>query len=134
MVLGDTATETCSRISSMDAVRSASPARTVRRFVCLYYAADQNLVYGCRNVPRITAESSDTQPIHCTQHVQQSVNISIQLPADIQCDPVQMAEVVQQEYFLVCGAWLYPRVNGANIVHLSKHHSYCLQRQKRGPK
>ena len=27
------------------------------------------------NVPQITAESSDTQPIHCAQHVQQSISM-----------------------------------------------------------
>ena len=48
-------------------------------------------------------------------------------PAGLQCDPVQIAEVVQQEY----KAWLYSRVN---TVHLWKHHSYCLQRQNRGRK
>ena len=44
--------------------------------------------------------------------------MSIQLPADLQCDPVQMAEIVQQEYVLVGGARLYPRVNVAKTVHL----------------
>ena len=32
----------------------------------------------------------------CTQHVQQSTDMSIQLPAGLQCDPVQMAELRQQ--------------------------------------
>ena len=40
--------------------------------------------------------------------MQQSVDMSIQLPSALQYDPVQMAEVVQQEYVLVCRAWLYP--------------------------
>ena len=44
-----------------------------------------------------------------------------------------MAEV-QQEYVLISRTWLYPRVNVANTVHLSKHHSYCLQSQNRGHK
>ena len=39
-----------------------------------------------------------------------------------QFDPVQMAEVVQQECVLVGGVWLYHRVNVANIVHLPKYH------------
>ena len=78
--------------------------------VSLYYAAVQNLVYGCGNVPQTTAESSDTH-ILSAQQVQQSFNMSIQLPAGLQCDPVQMVEVVQQEYVLVGGARLYPRVN-----------------------
>ena len=55
----------------------------------------------------------------------------IQLPVGLQCDPVQITEVVQQEYELVGGAWLYSRVNIANTVHLSKHHSYCLQSKLR---
>ena len=61
---------------------------------------------------------------HCAQHVQKSVHMSIQLPAGLQCDPVQMAEVVQQEYMLIIRTWLYPRVNVANTVHC-----YCLQCQ-----
>ena len=32
-----------------------------------------------------------------------------------------MAEVVQQVYVLVGEAWLYPRVNVADTVYLSKH-------------
>ena len=30
--------------------------------------------------------------------------------------------------------WLYPRVNVANTLHLSKHHSYSLQSQNKGCK
>ena len=45
-----------------------------------------------------------------------------------------MAEIVQQEYVLVGWTLFYPRVNVTNTVHLSKHHSYCLQRQNRGLK
>ena len=45
-----------------------------------------------------------------------------------------MAEIVQREYVLVGRAWLYPRVHVANTVHLSKHHSYCLQNQNKGRK
>ena len=62
--------------------------------VNLYYTAIQNLVCGCGNVPQIIAESSDTPLIHCAQHVQQSIDMSIQPLAGLQCDPVQMAEVV----------------------------------------
>ena len=79
-------------------------AQSVDLDVRLYYAAVQNLVYGCGNVPQTTAKSSDTPPIHRSQHVQQSVNMSIQLPAGLQFDTVQMAEV-QQEYVLVVGSW-----------------------------
>ena len=75
-------------------------ARCVYVDMHLYYAAVQN---GCGNVRLTTAESSDTPSIHCAQHVQ-FVDMSIQLPAGLQYDPVQMAEVVQQEY--VIGAWL----------------------------
>ena len=71
----------------------------------LYYMAVQNLVYMCGNVPQTTTESSDTPPIHCAQHVQA-----------IHCDPVQMVEVVQQEYILIGRAWLYPRARVA--IHL----------------
>ena len=93
-------------------------AQCVNLDMRLYYAAVQNLVYACGKVPQNTNERSDTPPIHCAQNMQQSVNMSIQLPAGLQCDPVQMADVVQQEYVLVGGAWLYPRVNVTNIVHL----------------
>ena len=89
-------------------------AQCVDLDVHLHYAAVQNLVYGCGSVPQITAESSDTEPIHCAQHVQQFVDMSIQLPAGLKCDPVQMTEVAQQEKILVGGAWLYPKVNVAN--------------------
>ena len=92
--------------------------------VHLYCAAVQNPVYGCGNVPQTTAEGRDTPPKHCAQHVQQSVDMSMQLPSGLQRDPVQIAEVVQQEYVLFGGAWLYPRVNVVNTVHLLKHHCY----------
>ena len=101
-------------------------AQCVDLDVRLHYAAVQNLVYGCGNVPQTTIECSNTPPIHYAQHVQQSVDMSIQFPAGLQCDPVQTAGVVQQEYVLIGGAWLYHRVNVANTVHLSKHNSYCL--------
>ena len=48
----------------------------------------------------------------------------IQLPAGLKFNHVQMAKVVQEEYVLVGGTWLCPRVNITNIVHLSKHHTY----------
>ena len=54
--------------------------------VRLYYAAAQNLVYGCGNVPQTTVESSVTPPLHCDQHVQEPVDMFIQLPAGLQCD------------------------------------------------
>ena len=58
----------------------------------------------------------------------------IQFPVGLEFDPVQLSEVVQQEYVLVGRAWLYLRVNVANAVHLSKQNSYCLQCQNRGHK
>ena len=47
--------------------------------VRLFYVAVPYLVYGCGNVPQITAESRDTPPIHCAEHVQQSVDMSMQV-------------------------------------------------------
>ena len=94
--------------------------------VNLYYVAFKNLVYGYGNVPQTTAESSDTTQIHFAQHLQKSVDLSIQLPADLQCNPVQMAEVVQREHVLVAGSWLYPILNVANTVH----HGYYLAEWK----
>ena len=129
MGLDDTACATCAWISSLDAV-----AQCFDLDVCLYYVVVQNLVYGCGNVPQTTAESSDTPPIHCAQHMQQSVDMCSQLPAGLQCNPIQIAEVVLFEYVLVGGIWLYPRVNVANTVHLPKLHSYCLESQNRGCK
>ena len=63
--------------------------------VHLCYAAIQNLVYGCGNVPQTTAESSDTSLIQCAQHVQQSVDMYIHLPTGLQCDPAQIVELRQ---------------------------------------
>ena len=55
MVLGDTAGVTCARISTLYAVRAATTVRILAQCVDLdvrlYYAAVQNLVYGCGNVP-----------------------------------------------------------------------------------
>ena len=71
-------------------------AQCVDLDVRLYYAAVQNLAYGYGNIPQTTAVRSDTPPIHCDQHMQQSVDMSIELPAGLQCDPVQMTELRQQ--------------------------------------
>ena len=84
IVLDDTAGATCARISSLDSVRLATADRTMRRSCrALYYAAVQNLAYGCGNIPQTTAESSDIPPMHCAQHLQQSFDMSIQLPAGL---------------------------------------------------
>ena len=87
-------------------------AQCVDLDVSLYYVAVQNLVYECGNVPQTIAESNDAPPIHCAKHVKQSVDMPIQVPAGLQCDPVQMTEVVQQEYVLFGGAC----VNVANDI------------------
>ena len=91
-------------------------AQCVDLDVRMYYVTVQNLVYVCR--------SSDKTPIHSTQHVQHSIEMSIQVPTGL-------PEIVQQEYALFGGSGLYPRVNVVNTVHLSKLHSYYLQRRKR---
>ena len=111
MDLGNT---TGARISSLDAVGQQP---------LLVQCADldagvQNLIYGYGDVPQTTIDSSHTLPIHCDEEGQQSVDMSIQFPTGLQCDPVQMAEVVQHDYVLIGGAWMYPRVNVANTVHL----------------
>ena len=84
----------------------------------LYYAAVQNLVYGRGYIPQTTAECSDRLQIHGVQHVNNPSIMPIQLPAGLQCDSVQMDEVVQEGYVLVGGAWFYSRVNVANTSHL----------------
>ena len=94
------------QISSLDAVRAATAACTMYRFWhASVLCGVQNLVYGCGNVPQTIAESSDTSQIHCVQHVQESLNMSIKLPSGLQCNLNQMAEVVQQEYILIGGVW-----------------------------
>ena len=97
-----------------------------------YYTAVQNLIYGCGNVSQTTAECSDTPRIHCDQHVQQFVDMSIQFPAGLQCDPVQMAQVVQLEYLLFGGTWSYPRVNAA--LFTSQSTAVTAYGQNRGRK
>ena len=87
--------------------RSPLPPQCVDLDVRLYYAAIQNLVCACGNIPQTNAESSDTPSTHGAQHVQQSLDMSIQFPAGLQCDHVQMAEVAHQESVLDGGAWLY---------------------------
>ena len=51
---------------------------------------------GVWNVPQTNAENSVTPTIYCAQHMHQSIDKSIQLPAGLQCDPIQMAQIVQQ--------------------------------------
>ena len=83
MVLGDTAGATYIWISSLYTVRTATAARTLRR-------------YGCGNVPQTTAKSSDTAPTHCAKHVQQSVDMSSQLPT-MSCDVGKATEGLENE-------------------------------------
>ena len=109
-------------------------AQCVDLDVRLYYAVVRNLVYGNGNFPQTAVEISDTPSIHFVQLVQQSVDMTIQLPACLQCDPVQSAEVLQQEYVLVGGTLVYHRENVVNTVHISKYQRYCLQSQNRGHK
>ena len=98
MVLGDTTGATCTRISSLDAIRAATAAAQCFDLdVHVYYVAVQNLAYEYGNVSQNTADNSNTPPLHCVQNVQQSDDMPIQLPAGLQCDPVQMPEVVQQK-------------------------------------
>ena len=121
MVLGDTAGATCARIlPSMLFGRPPLLVQCVNLSVRLYYAAVQNLVYGCGNVPQTTAESSDTPRAAIRRYVHPaSRRPTMRSPFK--------SEVVQLEYVPVGGAWVYPRVNVTNIVRPSKHHSYCLR-------
>ena len=91
MVLGDTAGARCVRNSSLDTVRVATAARTMRRSCRESIMRGRpNLVYGCGNVPQ--THHRYIVPIMCKQ----SVDMSSQLPTGIHCDPVQMAEFRQQ--------------------------------------
>ena len=77
-VLGDTAGVICCLGLLFE--RLPLLAQCINLDVHLYYVAIQNLVYGYGNVPQSTAESSVTPLIHCAQHVQQSVDMSINFP------------------------------------------------------
>ena len=96
MILSDTADARCARF--LPWMLFGQPllfAQCDNLDICLYYVAVQNLVYGCGNVPQTTAESSDIPLIHSAQYVQQSVDMYIQLPTGLECNPVQIAEVIQ---------------------------------------
>ena len=74
----------------------------------------------CGKVPQTTVKSSNRPSIHCAQHVQQSVDMSIQLPAGLQCKPSQMAELQQQ----VQDAWaIYRRMTFSTYdrLHVTIH-------------
>ena len=94
MVLGDTVGATCARISSRNAATAAR--NNVSTLTCV-----------CTTLPSRTWSTrvgmfyrhcwkQQHAPIRSAQHVQQSVDISIQRPAGLQCDPIQMAELRQQ--------------------------------------
>ena len=70
MVLSDTASAICARSSSLDTVRAATAARTMRRSwrASLLRVRPEPGVRGGK-IPHTTAENSDTPPIHCIQHV-----------------------------------------------------------------
>ena len=89
MVHGDIEGETCARISSSWMLFGRPPliAQCVDHDVRLYYDAVQNMVYGCGNVPQIIAESSDTPPIYCAQHMQQSVGKPSHFPQAYNATP-----------------------------------------------
>ena len=77
MVLGHTADALSVRISSLDAVLAAISASRIRFWRASLLRGRENLVYGCGNISQTTAESSDTPPIHCAQHVNQAVDMPI---------------------------------------------------------
>ena len=86
MVLDETANATCAWISSLNAARTICQS---------WHASALHSHPEPGDVPHTTAESSDTPLIHWARHVQQSVDMSIQLPTGLQCNPVQMAEIVK---------------------------------------
>ena len=86
----------CAWISSLDAVQEPTSASTMRRS-CVCFMRLSRMWYMCVwDVPQTNAENSDTKTIYCAQHMHQSIDKSIQLPAGPQCDPIQMAQIVQQ--------------------------------------
>ena len=127
MVLGGTADVTCAWISSLDAVWAATIARTMHQSWCV------SVLHGCPELglrmwecsTRLLLKAVIHHQYIVPQYVQQSIDMSIQLSAGLQCDPIQMAEVVQQEYVLSAGhgctlEWIFKH------FYLSKHHDYCL--------
>ena len=102
--------------------RSALLPQSVDLGVRLYYAAVQNLIYGCGNVldyiPLLKAETHHRYFV--TSMCSNKSICPSSFPQTYSVTPFKNAEVLQQEYVLVGGAWLYPEVNVANTVHLSE--------------
>ena len=127
MVLGDTVGATCARISSLDAVRTVTAAHTMSWSWCA------SVLYG-RPEPSLRMWECSTGHYWKQQHTTDTLCPTCGAicwyvhpsSAGLQCIPIQMAEVVWQEYEFVSGTWLYPRVNVANTIHIWKLHSYYL--------
>ena len=75
---------------------SPEPATTIAELRQRVQDALDNLSQDDIRHLKTTAERSDTPPNHCAHHVQQSFVMSIQLPAGLQCDRVQMAKLRRQ--------------------------------------
>ena len=90
-------------------------AQYVNLVLHLYCVAVQNLVYGCETDPQASPESSDTPLIRCVQHSHLSIDMFIQLPVGLQCNPVQMAKLRQQ----VQDSW--DNLSQDDIQHLYDH-------------
>ena len=94
-------------------MRTPLLAQRIDLDVRLYYTAVQNLVYGCGNVPQTIAESNDTPPLHCAQYV----DMFFQLPAGLQCDPIQLTELRKQ----VQDAWYNLLQDDSRYLYDSLH-------------
>ena len=135
LIVGDIAGATYARISSLDAVRTATVALTMRR-------SWRTSVLGVSPEPGLRVWVCSTD--HCWKHryttdILYPICAAIRIyvyPActGLQCELVKMVEVVQQEYVFLDGELSYPRVNIAKTVHIWKHRSYCLHSQNRGRK
>ena len=111
-VLCDIAGATCVRISSQDAATAARTKRLSSRASVQRGRPEPSLrVWWCFT-DHCWKQRHTT--IHFAQHVQQTVDISIQLPAGLQCDLVQMAELRQQ----VQAAW-----ESLSKVDIRHHHN-----------
>ena len=91
---------TCSSIPSPDAARGVTAARKMRR-------SCRTSILRSRPRPGLWAVAWKCSTDHCYT----APNMSIQLTADLQWDPVQMAQFVQYKYIFVDWIWLYPKMN-----------------------
>ena len=73
-------------------------AQSVDLDVRLYYAAVQNLVYGCGNVPQTTAKSSENTTYTPKQHVQQSVICPSSFPQACNSTPFEWLKFNRSTY------------------------------------